>query len=157
AAGAAVGALTSDEREAGTDLVAGAERAVAPLEHLAPELASAGEALRAAEVALREVATELRAFLDSLEADPGRLEAVEAALDRIAPLRRRHHALTYAELLEQAAAARAELAAIEDGHDPARAAAEELAAAQAEVDRAHAELAQARRKAAPRFAEAVAA
>ena len=48
----------------------------------------------------------------------------------------------YAELLERAAAARAELEALAEGHDPARAAAEALAAQQAEVDRLHAEPAQ---------------
>ena len=156
-AAAALDALASDEHEGGTDLVAAAERAVAPLEQLAPELASPGEALRSAELALREVASELRAFLDRLEADPGRLEEVEAALDRVATLRRRYQAHTYAELLEQAALARAELAALGEGHDPARAAAEAQVAAQAEVDRLHAVLRDARREAAPRFAEAVAA
>jgi DNA repair protein RecN (Recombination protein N) len=153
----ALEALASSEREGGADLVAAAERAVAPLESLAPELTSAGEALRAAELSLREVTTDLRRFLDSLEAEPGRLEHVEERLARIADLRRRHRAESYAELLERAAAARAELEALAEGHDPARAAAEILAAQQAAIDRLHAELRKARRKAAPRFAEAVAA
>ena len=108
-----------------------AEREVAPLERLAPELGSAGEALRSAGLSLRETASDLRAFLDSLEAEPGRLEAVEAELDRLADLRRRHRAETYAELLERAAEARRELAELADGHDPVRAAADAVAAAQA--------------------------
>ena len=70
-----------------------AERLIAPLEQLAPELAAAGSTLREAELALRETVHELRAFLASLEAEPGRLEQVEASLDEIAtlqtPLRRR--------------------------------------------------------------------
>jgi DNA repair protein RecN (Recombination protein N) len=156
-AAAALDALASEERESGADLVAAAERAVAPLEEIAPELAAAGETLRAAELSLREVTTDLRRFLDSLEAEPGRLEAVEASLDRIADLRRRYRAFTYAELLDAAAEARTELDALADGHDPARAAGEALAARQAEVDRLHGELRAARRDAAPRFAEAVAA
>ena len=57
-------------------------------------------------------------------------------------------AATFAELLERGAEARDELDAIADGHDPARAAAEVLAATQAEVDRLHAELRAARREAA---------
>ena len=142
---------------AGRDLVAAAERAMAPLEAIAPELASAGEALRAVELTLREVTIDLRRFLDSLEAEPGRLEQVEERLERIAGLRRRHRADSYAELLERAAAARAELDALAEGHDPERAAAEALAAQQAEVDRLHAGLRKARRKAAPKFAEAVGA
>ncbi len=156
-ASAALDALSSDEHEGGSDLVAAAERALAPLELLAPELASAGEALRAAELALREVASELRAFLDGLEANPGRLEEIDAGLDRIATLRRRYQAPSYAELLERAGLARVELDALGEGLDPVRAAAEAEAAAQAEVDRLHALLAAARREAAPRFAAAVAA
>jgi DNA repair protein RecN (Recombination protein N) len=157
AAAAALEALASSEREGGADLVAAAERAVAPLEAIAPELAAAGETLRGAELALREVTTDLRRFLDSLEAEPGRLEEVETALERLGDLRRRYRAATYDELLARAADARAELEALAEGHDPARAAAEALAARQAEVDRLHAELGTARRAAAPPFAEAVAA
>src|SRR5262249_20576853 len=63
---------------------------------------------------------------------------------------------TYTELLERAAAAREELDAIADGHDPVESAAEALGAAQAEVDRLHAALGAARSGAAPRFADAVA-
>ena len=99
---------------------------------------------------------EIRSFLDSLEAEPGRLEQVEADLDRFAELRRRHRAQTYTELIERAAAARRELDELADGHDPARAAADAVAAAQTEVDRLHAGLRAARRESAPRFAEAVA-
>ncbi len=155
-AGAAVAALTGeDDGGAAADLTGLAEREIAPLERLAPELATAGEALRSAELALREIASDLRSFLDSLEAEPGRLEAVEADLDRLADLRRRHRVQTYSELVDRAEEARRELADLADGHDPARAAADAVAAAQAEVDRMHAELRSARREAAPRFAEAV--
>jgi DNA repair protein RecN (Recombination protein N) len=152
----AIGALSGEDDAGAAELVAAAERAVAPLERLAPELAAAGDSLRAAELALRETASDLRSFLDSLEAEPRRLEQVEAELDRLADLRRRYRADTYAELLERAAAAREELDAIADGHDPVAASAEALAAAQAEVVRLHAALRAARTEAAPRFAEAVA-
>jgi DNA repair protein RecN (Recombination protein N) len=154
--GAAAAALSGDDDRGAADLVAEAERAVAPLERLAPELAAAGESLRAAELALRETAYELRSFLDALEAEPGRLEQVESELETLADLRRRYRAADHAELLERAAAAREELAAIAEGHDPAAAAAEALAAAEAEVARLHAALHTARTEAAPRFADAVA-
>ncbi|HEX7083550.1 MAG TPA: hypothetical protein VF186_05515 [Gaiellaceae bacterium] len=153
---AAVTALAPEDGRGAGDLVAEAERALAPLEQLAPELAAAAGALRETEVQLRETASELRAFLLGLEAEPGRLEQVEAELDRLADLRRRHRAQTHAELLERAAAARQELAALEEGHDPVAAAEEALAAAQAEVDRLHSELRETRREAAGSFAEAVA-
>jgi len=156
AASAAAEALTPEEGGGASDLVAGAERAVAPLERLAPELASAGDALRQVELQLRETATELRGFLLSLEAEPARLEEVEADLDRFADLRRRHGAQTFAELLERAAAARAQLEALEDGHDPVQAAEQALQAARAEVARVHAELRSARQAVAEPFAAAVA-
>jgi DNA repair protein RecN (Recombination protein N) len=157
AAEAAAAALAPDDGEGATDLLAAAERAVAPLERLAPELGAAGDSLRQAELSLRETASELRRFLASLEADPGRLEHVEAELDRLADLRRRHRAASFDELLERAGAARAELAALEEGHDPVEAAEQALSAAQAEVDRVHAALRAARREAAGPFADAVAA
>ena len=152
---AALAALSPDEGEGGADLVAAAERVVAPLEVLAPELTAIGESLRSVELSLREAGSELRSFLESLEAEPGRLEEVERELDRIGDLRRRYGAQNYTELLERAAVAQAELASLAEGHDPARAASDELAAAQAEVDRVHAGLRAARCEAAPRFAAAV--
>jgi DNA repair protein RecN (Recombination protein N) len=152
----AAGALAPEDGEGATDLVAAAERAVAPLEHLAVELAGAGESLRQAELQLRETSSELRSFLASLEAEPGRLEEVEQELDALADLRRRYRAQTLGELLERGRAAREELEAIDDGHDPVRAAEETLAVAEAAVERVHAELRAARTAAAGPFAAAVA-
>jgi DNA repair protein RecN (Recombination protein N) len=156
-AASAAAALSPEDGEGATDLVGAAERAVAPLERLAPELAAAGETLRDAGHRLRETASELRAFLAALEADPGRVEEVEAELRRIADAKRRYRAQSYAELLERAAEASRELALLDEGHDPVRAAEEALAAAQAAVDRIHAELRDRRQAAARPFAEAVAA
>src|SRR4051794_320774 len=153
----AADALAPDEGEGATGLVAAAEHAVAPLERLAPELAQAGEELREAGLRLRETATELRSFLAGLEAEPERLDEVEAGLERIADARRRFRAATTEELLARAEEARAELAALEGGADPARAAAEALAAAEARVKELHDELSAARKAAAGPFAEAVAA
>jgi DNA repair protein RecN (Recombination protein N) len=155
-AASALAALSGVEEGGAADLVAAAERSVAPLERLAPELATAGDSLRSAELGLRETASELRAFLDALEAEPGRLEQVEGELERIADLRRRYRAQSYDDLLADAERARAELTAIAEGHDPVAAAAAAVAAAQAGVDELHKRLRRARREAAPRFAEAVA-
>ncbi len=155
AAGAAE-ALAPDEGEGAAGLVGTAERALAPLEQLAPELARAGDELRDVELRLREAASELRGFLTTLEAEPGRLEQIEAGLDRIAETKRRFRAQSYDELLARAAEARAELEAIEDGFDPSAAAAEALAVAERNVHRLAEELRAARREAAPRFAKEVA-
>ena len=149
-------ALAPDEGEGATGLTAGAERSLAPLERLAPELARAGEELRDLELRLGEVGSDLRAFLASLEAEPDRLEHVEGELERISDARRRFGAVDYDDLLTRAAAARDELAALESGLDPADAAAEALAAAEARASELADELHAARQGSVAAFADAVA-
>ena len=155
-AAAAAEALAPDDGEGASGLVANAERAVAPLERLAPELARAGDELRDAELRLRETASELRGFLTTLEAEPGRLEQLEADLDRIADAKRRHRADSYEDLLERAAAARAELDALDGGFDPAAAAAAALETAEDKVRGLAADLRAARHAAVSQFAADVA-
>jgi len=93
---------------------------------------------------------------ERLEAEPGRLEGLEASLDKIAETKRRFRCQTYEELLGRAAEARAELAALEDGNDPAAVAAEALGAAEARSALLAGELRAERNAAAPAFADAVA-
>jgi len=157
AAGTAAAALDGDDGDGASALVAAAERAVAGVERLAPELAEAGDELRDVELRLREAASTIRAFLASLEADPGRLEHVESELERIAAARRRFGAASYEELLARAAEARAELAALEDGVDPAAASERALAEAEQLVGALASALSGARRDAAEPFAAAVSA
>jgi DNA repair protein RecN (Recombination protein N) len=156
AAAVAAAAIAPEDGEGAAGLAATAERAVAPLERLAPELARAGDELRDVELRLRETASELRAFLTTLDSDPASLEQIESELGRIAEAKRRFRAQTLDELLARAADARAELDAIADGHDPAAAAAEALERAHADVDRLCTELGAARREGAQAFADAVA-
>ncbi len=156
AAAAAAHALAPDDGEGAAGLVALAERAVAPLERLAPELQRTGDELRDVELRLRESVSDLHSFLASLEAEPGRLEQVEAGLDRIAGAKRRFGCASYDDLLVRAAEARAELAALEDGLDPAAVAAQAVAAAEARVAALVTELRAERGAAAPAFADAVA-
>jgi DNA repair protein RecN (Recombination protein N) len=155
-AGAAGEALAPDDGEGAASLVALAERAVAPLEGLAPELRRAGDELRDVELRLRETATELRSFLATLEAEPDRLEQIEAELERIADAKRRFRCTTYEELLARSAEAQAELDAVEGGFDPLAAAADAVDAAERLVEKLAAALGEARNEAAPRFADAVA-
>jgi DNA repair protein RecN (Recombination protein N) len=155
-AAAAARALAPDDGEGATGLVALAERSIAPLERLAPELQRAGDELRDVELRLRETASDLHAFLASLEAEPGRLEQLEAELDRIAEAKRRFRCETYEELLGRREEARAELDALEDGADPAEVAARELAQAEARVHTLALELRAERNAAASAFADAVA-
>ena len=155
-AATAVEALAPDDGEGAASLAGAAERAIAPLERLAPELERAGDELRDLALRLNDLGSELRGFLASLEADPGRVEEVEQELERVADAKRRFRAASYEELLERAAAARTELAALADGLDPAAAAAEALAAAEATASRLAGELHEARAAAAEPFAAAVA-
>jgi DNA repair protein RecN (Recombination protein N) len=154
--GAAVEALAPDDGEGAGGLVGGAERALAPLEALAPELQAAATELRDAEVRLRETASELRSFLTALESEPERLEQVEAELDRIAEAKRRFRCATFEELLARAAEARSELAALAEGVDPLAAASEARAVAEAAVRGIADELSRGRREAVGPFADAVA-
>ena len=130
---AAADALAPEDGDGAAALAARAERAVAPLESLAPELARAGDELRDVELRLHETASELRSFLATLGAEPGRLEEIEAGLQRIADARRRFGAQTYEELLARAQEANAELAALDAGVDPAAVAAQALTEADARV------------------------
>jgi DNA repair protein RecN (Recombination protein N) len=155
-AAAAAEALAPDEGDGATGLVAQAERAIGPLESLAPELARAGEELRDSGLRLRETALDLRTFLSTLEAEPGRLEQIEAELERIADAKRRFRCSSYEELLARADEARTELVRLEAGDEPAAAAAAALARAERQVSELHDALHEARAAAAQPFADAVA-
>ena len=155
-AAAAVQAIAPEDGDGAAAFIAHAERAVGPLEPLAPELQAVGDELRETELRLREAATELHRFLATLEAEPGRLEHVESELDRSAAAKRRYGCTTYEELLARAEEARAELAALDAGADPVAAAAAAVEHAQARFDVLAAELRAARAKAAPAFAADVA-
>jgi DNA repair protein RecN (Recombination protein N) len=155
AASAALEALTPEEGEGAAGLAASAERSLAPVAQIAPELGRAASELRGAGVLLGETALELRRFLDTLEAEPDRLEQVEARLERIADAKRRFRCESYGELLDRADTARAELVALDEGADPLSAASEALAAAEQETRALSERLRKSRREAAKPFAEAV--
>jgi len=157
AASTAATALAPEEGEGAAGLTALGERALAGVESIAPELGRAVEELRDVEVRLRDTASDLRAFLDGLAAEPGRLEQLEAELERLADLRRRFRCETYEELLARAAAAREELAALDETGDPVEAARAALAAAEQRARTAADGLRAARTAATDAFAEAVAA
>ena len=156
AANEAVQALVPEEGEGAAGLAGSAERALAAVSGIAPELERAAGELRDAELRLGETALELRQFLDSLQAEPDRLEQVEAELDRISAVKRRFRCESYGELLARADDARAELAALEEGADPLAAASAALAKAEKRTQTLTKRLGANRRAAAGPFAEAVA-
>ena len=156
AAADAAAAIAPDEGEGAASLTVRAERALAPLERIASELAGAGEELRDVAIRLREVGSDLHAFLASLESEPGALDEIEGRLERIADLKRRFAVSSYEELLELAAEARREVDAAGAGRDPVEAAARAVAEAESRVHGLADELRVTREAQATPFAEAVA-
>ena len=159
AAGSAAEALAPEltEEAGAAERVAEAVRALEAVAGLSPELAEVAADLGDAEIRAREGASALRAYLASLEAEPGRLEAVESELERIAEARRRFAAPSTEELLARAAAARAELTELESGGDPLAAAEAVVAETEARAGKLSSALSSARSEAVAGFAETVAA
>jgi DNA repair protein RecN (Recombination protein N) len=156
AATSAAEALAPEDGEGALGLAAAAEQALAGVAGIAPELAEPATELRDVQVRMREATAGLRSFLASLEADPGRLEEVEAGLERISDAMRRFRCQNYEDLLAGGAEARAELERLDDGSDPLAAAAEALGAAERRVEALAGELRAARQDAVEPFAAAVA-
>jgi DNA repair protein RecN (Recombination protein N) len=155
AASSAASAVAPDEGEGAASLAARAERSLAPLERLAPELGQSAEELRDLAVRLREVGSDLHRFMATLDAEPGALEGVEERLQAIADLKRRFSASSYDELIGLARDAERELAESATG-DPAEAASRAVAEADARMSSLGEELGGARRAAAGAFGSAVA-
>jgi DNA repair protein RecN (Recombination protein N) len=153
----AAAALAPEDGDGAVSLAARAERSLAPIERLAPELGAAAAELRDVALRLREVGSDLHAFLASLDADPALLEDVEGRLERISDLKRRFGSASYEELLARAAAARAELEAAAGGHDPVEAAAQAVEAAEGRMKALSDALRRERRKKSDALAQAVAA
>jgi DNA repair protein RecN (Recombination protein N) len=159
AAGSAAEALAPEltEEAGAAERVAEAVRALEAVAGLSPELAEVAADLGDAEIRAREGASALRAYLASLEAEPGRLEAVESELERIAEARRRFAAPSTEELLARAAAARAELTELESGGDPLAAAEAVVTETEARAGKLSSALSAARSEAVAGFEETVAA
>jgi DNA repair protein RecN (Recombination protein N) len=155
-AATATAAVAPDDGEGAASLAAAAERALAPLTRLAPELEQPTRELRELTVRLSEVGSDLHRFVASLEVDPARVESVEARLDLIADLRRRFDAQTSNELFDRREAALIELDTLDGGIDPVAAAVAELTRAEEQFERSASALRVARTSAAEAFAAAVA-
>src|SRR5262245_24523987 len=156
AATGAAAAIAPDEGEGAASLTALAERSLASLERLAPELGASAEELRDLSVRLREVGSDLHRFVATLDAEPGALESVEERLQTIADLKRRFSVGSYDELLARSAEAERELDETGAEGDPVEAAARAVAEADARVETVSRELRTARRAAADPFGNAVA-
>ena len=156
AVAAAADAMSPDDGEGAVTLAGAAERALAPVEHLAPELAAVAGELRDLVLRLAEAGSDLHRYLSSLESDPNRLAEIEVRLDRFAAARRRFRSEATDELLARRDAAVAELATHDGGEDALAGLAREADEAEARYEELAAALRTARLEIAERFAAAVA-
>ena len=157
AATSAAAAIAPDEGDGAASLAALAERSLAPLERIAPELGANAEELRDLGVRLREIGSDLHRFVASLDAEPGALESVEARLQTIADLKRRFAAPSYEELFALAADAESELGTLDERGDPLEAASEAVARGEERVRTLAEALRETRSSQAKALGEAVAA
>ena len=102
----ATAAVAPDDGDGAASLAAAAERALAPLTRLAPELEGPASELRELAVRLSEVGSDLHRFVASLDADPAPGRGGRGPPRPASPeLRRRFGAQTLEELLERRDAA----------------------------------------------------
>ena len=149
--GTALAAAADGETASAQQLLAEAERAVASLVQIDDALEPARRMLEEAGIQVSEAAGLLHRYADSLELDAERREEVEARVDAIQTVARKHR-VEPGELIALHARLAAERAALEDAEATGARLRQETAAAQA-VYREHAErLSAGRRKAAASFA-----
>ena len=145
--------LSPDDGAGALGLTGEAERAVRAAAERDPELAPIVEELREAVIRLEEASRSLHAYADGIEHDPARLEQVEARLDRLTDLVRRHGSLDEAIAAgEEADRLLAVARGDAGGLDAVRAA---EAKAQADAEAAAAALTKARGALGPKLAQAV--
>jgi DNA repair protein RecN (Recombination protein N) len=135
-------------------LLADAERLADAVAGADPELDALAVRLRELRIEAEDLGAELRRYEAGLDGDPERLQEVEERLDQYDRLERKHGG-DVAGVLAHAERCRSELALLEDTGAALEAVEAELAKARTDADSRAAALGKARRKAAPKLAEAV--
>ena len=142
------------ERHGASALLAEAERPAEAVAGADPALDALAERVRALQIEAEDLAGELRSYLDGLAADPGRLHEVEERLDAYDRVKRKHGG-TVAAVLEHAERCRADCDRLEGAEVALERAAAELSEARAERVALAAKVSKGRRKAAPQLAKRV--
>jgi DNA repair protein RecN (Recombination protein N) len=156
-------AITPEAGGGVAELLAAAAGQLEQVAGIDPQLAQAAERMAALRFEAEDVAAELRGYLTGLEDgamagdDGGAAAGLEAVEERLAVLARlqRKYGGGLAEVLAHAEQCRERRRELEHAEEALEAGEDELAAAQAELDRLAGELGAARRKAAPKLAAAV--
>ncbi len=155
-AGGALELVYEGEAGAAHDAVARAAELLAELAGFDARLEGPRRLLAEAEIQLAEAATELRRYLGDLEMDPVRLDSVQARLEGIKALARKHQVAPDA-LPERQALLATELEELEQAEIRLGRVAERLVAAETGYRKSAARLGKARAAAATRFSEQVTA
>ncbi len=153
---ALTGGTTSGDEPSAIDLLGRAQRHLAQLVRIDPQLASHEQALLEATAQIEELGRTLRAYAEAIEFSPERLEAVDDRLELIRNLQRKYGA-TVEEVLAFAEQAAQELDALMNREARSNALLERIATLEQEVAGAALALSRARRAAGDRLAGAVAA
>jgi DNA repair protein RecN (Recombination protein N) len=124
------------------------------LDGVDPELDALTERLRALALEASDLGGDLRRYEEGIDAAPGRLEEVEARLDVLSRLERKHGG-TLAAVLEHADRCRERRDELEDAETALAGAEERLAAAEGRRDKLARAAHKARAAAAPKLADAV--
>jgi DNA repair protein RecN (Recombination protein N) len=155
-AGAALMSISGEDGAGAAGALAEAEAALGRNAAVDPALDSLAARASAAAVELSDLASELRGYLEAIEAEPGRLEQVEARLEGVERLMRKHGGSAEAVLVH-AERCRDELERLERAAERGSEIEDALAAAEAERARLGEELSRSRAQAAPKLEEQVSA
>ena len=136
------------------EALAEAGRLLDALDGVDPELDALAERLRAVALETIDLGGDLRRYEEGIEGAPGRLEEVEARLDALSRLKRKHGG-TLAAVVQHAERCRERRDELEDAEAALAGAGERLAAAAARRDKLARAAHKARAGAAPKLAEAV--
>ena len=137
------------------ELLAAAARGLEHAAAIDPALSAIRERLDAVGYEVNDLGGELRRYaLDLDSGSPGRLDEIEERLQLFAALKRKHGG-SIEEVLRHAEECRARRAELENAEESLGAVQDELAGAEAELERLAAELSARRRAAAPELADAV--